>query len=332
MARINIEDQFWIEITAVTKRLKGDETRAVGDAVRLFRIAQQRAKAGRIVSDEDWRIGEFSEALIGIFALKVEGGYEVVGAKKHFGWLSSRVEAGRQGGIKSGEARRSEINNLDEANGSKPEQTEPSPSYSPSLGSKDPNINILVKPPKQEEFEANPHQWIIDLWNSLRGPMREVKVLTKGTKRHKQVLARLKTYPDPNSWNEIFTKAEASDFVTGRNGEWFGGGFDWIMESDLNIEKILNGNYKNKTKEVKKDTWLEAADKVVKALKEVGSYDNNSADKLTNLLGPKLFQIALKTKGGFSQMRMMKDDDYRNRKIAGLLKASYEDLKQQGVL
>jgi len=132
LARLNIEDQFWIEVTAVTKRLKGDESRAVGDSVRLFRVAQQRAKQGRIVSEEDWRIGEFSDALIGVFALKVEGGYEVMGAKKHFGWLYDRVESGRKGGLKSGESRRSKINTLGEANLSIAEYAEPSPSYSPS--------------------------------------------------------------------------------------------------------------------------------------------------------------------------------------------------------
>lgn len=133
MARINIEDQFWIEVTAVTKKLGGDETRAVGEAIRLFRIAQQRYKRGQIVTDLDWKIGEFSDALLGVFAFKCEGGYEIAGGKKHFGWLEERVEAGRKGGKKSGESRRNEINNLEEANESKVEQAEPSPSYSPSL-------------------------------------------------------------------------------------------------------------------------------------------------------------------------------------------------------
>lgn len=132
MARINIEDQFWIEVTAVTKRLNGDENRAIGESIRLFRIAQQRAKKKQIVSDNDWRIGEFSNALIGVFATKIEGGYEVAGAKKHFGWLETRVEAGRKGGEKSGESRRNEINKLGEAKRSKLEQAEPSPSFSPS--------------------------------------------------------------------------------------------------------------------------------------------------------------------------------------------------------
>ncbi len=132
LARINIEDQFWIEVTAVSRALKGDDSRAVGDAVRLFRIAQQRAKKGQIVTDEDWRIAGFSDALIGVFATKVEGGYEVAGARKHFSWLETRVEAGRKGGEKSGESRRSKINNLGEANRSKTEQAEPSPSFSPS--------------------------------------------------------------------------------------------------------------------------------------------------------------------------------------------------------
>lgn len=132
MARINIEDQFWIEVAVVTKRLRGDESRAVGDAIRLFRIAQQRAKNKQIVTDQDWAIGEFTDALIGVFAFKVEGGYEVAGSKKHFSWLEERVENGRKGGKASGKSRANKINNLGEANASKGKQAEASPSLSSS--------------------------------------------------------------------------------------------------------------------------------------------------------------------------------------------------------
>ena len=40
-------------------------------------------------------------------------------------------------------------------------------------------------------------------------------------------------------------KAEASDFLTGRNGGWGGCGFDWILKP-ANLSKILEGNYDNR--------------------------------------------------------------------------------------
>lgn len=52
-------------------------------------------------------------------------------------------------------------------------------------------------------------------------------------------------------WNEYgedvftaFRKAEASDFLSGRNGGWNGANFDWVLNAS-NIVKILEGNYDN---------------------------------------------------------------------------------------
>ncbi len=98
MARINIEDQFWDEVALV----KLDRYTAIGQAIALFKLAQYRYKQGKIISDDDWRIHEFSDALIPVFAKKVEGGYEVNGADKHFGWLLERKEAARNGGLARG--------------------------------------------------------------------------------------------------------------------------------------------------------------------------------------------------------------------------------------
>lgn len=119
MARINIDDQFWVEIMPVVAAL-GDADRAVGQVVRFFKLAQEKHKNGKLVSEEDFARGKFHESLIGPFADRVDGGIQAVGAQKHFGWLAKRVEAGRLGGKQT------------QANASKTEQPEASPSYSPS--------------------------------------------------------------------------------------------------------------------------------------------------------------------------------------------------------
>ena len=49
------------------------------------------------------------------------------------------------------------------------------------------------------------------------------------------------------SFAEVFKLAEASDFLTGRNGAWAGCGFDWLLK-EANWIKTLEGTYENKTK------------------------------------------------------------------------------------
>lgn len=101
----------------------GDPDRAIGQAVRFFRMAQDKHKNGKLITEDEFERSGFSESLIGIFADRVNGGIQAVGAQKHFGWLTKRVEAGRAGGKQT------------QANASKAKQPEasPSPSYSPSL-------------------------------------------------------------------------------------------------------------------------------------------------------------------------------------------------------
>ena len=44
---------------------------------------------------------------------------------------------------------------------------------------------------------------------------------------------------------EVFRKAEASDFLTGKSKEKWRASFDWIL-NETNFIKILEGNYDNK--------------------------------------------------------------------------------------
>ncbi len=121
MARLNIDDQFWDDIAAV----KLDRFTAIGQALVLFKVAQNRFKDGKIVSDEDWRIHEFSDALIPVFAEKVPGGYEVRGVSKYFGWLKERQEAGRRGGQAKASRDATRSNNSNEIALAKPSKSYP---------------------------------------------------------------------------------------------------------------------------------------------------------------------------------------------------------------
>jgi hypothetical protein len=121
MARINLEDQYWLDLAEVAAKV-GDIDKAGGNATRFLRYAQEHHKAGKYITEKDFKERGFLEALFPHFAERTPSGIRARGSDKHFGWLKERVEAGRKGGSKPKQT---------EANESKPKQVEASPSYSP---------------------------------------------------------------------------------------------------------------------------------------------------------------------------------------------------------
>lgn len=64
--------------------------------------------------------------------------------------------------------------------------------------------------------------------------------------RKKSIRARLKTYT-LEDFRDLFEKAEASDFLKGKNNRDWSATFDWLIK-DSNMIKVLDGNYDNKAK------------------------------------------------------------------------------------
>lgn len=62
--------------------------------------------------------------------------------------------------------------------------------------------------------------------------------------RKKAIKARLQTYTYED-FQTLFTKAEASDFLKGKNARNWQATFDWLIK-DANMAKVLDGNYDNK--------------------------------------------------------------------------------------
>ncbi|HAQ39499.1 MAG TPA: hypothetical protein DCM73_00745 [Clostridiales bacterium] len=73
------------------------------------------------------------------------------------------------------------------------------------------------------------------------------KIRTMTDKRKKSLKVLLNQYSQDDILT-AFTKAESSDFLSGRTGKWSGCGFDWIINSN-NFVKLLEGNYDNKPSE-----------------------------------------------------------------------------------
>jgi len=113
-----------------------DQDRAIGNAVRFFRFAQERHKSGKLISEDEFQKQGFSEALIGLFAERVDGGIKCFGADKHFDWLKKKRSAGAKGGRSKAEAKTKHLkqnqSKTTEANRSKAEASYSS-SYSSSV-------------------------------------------------------------------------------------------------------------------------------------------------------------------------------------------------------
>ena len=83
---------------------------------------------------------------------------------------------------------------------------------------------------------------IKDAYNTICTSFPSVKSLSDA--RKKAIKARLNTYTVDDIC-EAFRKAEASDFLKGKNDRNWQANFDWILK-DANMAKILDGNYDNR--------------------------------------------------------------------------------------
>lgn len=98
--------------------------------------------------------------------------------------------------------------------------------------------------------------YIVEQYNSICVSMPRCTKLTDS--RRKKVKKRL----SENSVDDIilaFTKAQQSDFLSGRNGGWRGCNFDWLMKSQDNITKVLEGAYDNNKSYSKDELELKRA-------------------------------------------------------------------------
>ena len=92
---------------------------------------------------------------------------------------------------------------------------------------------------KDREREKIDYQLIADMYNDTCVSFPAVKSLSDA--RKKAIRARLKTY-SIEDFKTLFIKAEASDFLKGKNDRNWSANFDWLIK-DSNMAKVLDGNY-----------------------------------------------------------------------------------------
>lgn len=83
---------------------------------------------------------------------------------------------------------------------------------------------------------------IVDLYHNICKSYPKVKALSE--KRKTAIKVRLNNY-GYDAIKEVFEKAEASDFLRGKNSRNWMATFDWLIVSDNNFCKVLDGNYDN---------------------------------------------------------------------------------------
>lgn len=100
----------------------------------------------------------------------------------------------------------------------------------------------LDKEKDTDKRERIDYQMIINMYNETCVSLPSVKALNDN--RKKAIKARLHTY-SIEDFETLFMKAEASDFLKGRNNRNWSATFDWLIK-DANMAKVLEGNFDNK--------------------------------------------------------------------------------------
>lgn len=102
-----------------------------------------------------------------------------------------------------------------------------------------------AEPTEKPETQAHGVNYgqVVDAYHEICKSYPRVRSITET--RKKAIMARLRTY-SVDAIRECFAKAEASDFLKGKNSRNWSANFDWLIK-DANMAKTLEGNYDNKT-------------------------------------------------------------------------------------
>ncbi len=85
------------------------------------------------------------------------------------------------------------------------------------------------------------YQEIVDLYHESCPSLP--RIIKLNSARRTAIKTRYKEH-GIDGLKTLFTKAEASNFLSGRNGRWTGCNLDWLLKSS-NCLKVLEGNYDN---------------------------------------------------------------------------------------
>lgn len=85
---------------------------------------------------------------------------------------------------------------------------------------------------------------VIDLYHSICINLPKIEKLTSD--RIKHINARTKELKTIDKWQELFEKVASSDFLNGKNDRNWKANLDWLIKSDSNYVKVIEGKYESK--------------------------------------------------------------------------------------
>lgn len=93
----------------------------------------------------------------------------------------------------------------------------------------------LTPPPVRPEEFAN-------VWNRCRGGLPRVESFTES--RRKKIQTRVRQGVSLEKFEEAVKQCAMTPFLAGSNNQGWSATFDWLVENDRNIVKVLENNYK----------------------------------------------------------------------------------------
>ena len=118
-----------------------------------------------------------------------------------------------------------------------------------------PNNNIYKndKEIKNTIGDPKPFNQVLELYKEICVSFPSVRSLSES--RKKSIKARLNTFT-LEDFRTVFTNAEQSSFLKGKNDRNWVASFDWLLQ-DRNFTKVLEGQYKDRPKQTKSNTFTD---------------------------------------------------------------------------
>lgn len=124
-----------------------------------------------------------------------------------------------------------------------PNDSQPTTIEEGKKGRKDINTSSDEEVTSREPEKESVFATIREFYNSVCGSYP--RLVKMSDKRKKAIRARLRTGYTIDDFKRLFEKAEASDFLKGKNSRDWQADFDWLI-CDSNMAKTLEGRYDNK--------------------------------------------------------------------------------------
>jgi hypothetical protein len=237
MARINVEDCWWIDPrrSLLIKKLLGDDVLVDGLMLKCWRIAQNYFLNNKSpIPPHIFNTLPHAEEIVAAgLAKEIDGGFYVSGSESCFEWLFLVKEGQKKGGIKSAQRPRDEKGRLLKIvqvdSKSNPSETK---ALQVSISSSSSEKEKKEEKKENSKFENSELAFLdsksfVELWNSNRGPLPESKTLNNNRLRH--IRARLSENALAGHWKAIFEFIATHPFYTGQNDRGWLASIDYVI-------------------------------------------------------------------------------------------------------